>query len=539
MANCPCIQTETTTSNPTVTSVVTYDGSALCIGFSSGNVNDLAEAIANFICALNTQVTNINLTLATLTIGSNSVTLQNITNPNCLGIDNTTGLTTALNDIIAKLCGLYTTDITTIGLTVPNCAGVTNGEDLTDAINEILVKLCLLNSYAVTWQDHFHTPTTGIYANPLIPYALAIITGVDVSALGVAKVRIPATDYWVDDRNVSKIQEDISLSDTADNYVYLDNATNTWDYAVDAVAIGGAAPSSNGEIVLKVRTGIGTITSITVIIPYYPIDNTLIGDDAVKARNLNTDVVSATGAIDCDATTGKLSLNVDNTGIEIGTVAPNINKLKLKDDGVKKEAINADVAGDGLVQNVSGALDVNVRYSVELDTDFVQLTNDVNAPGSHYYYGTNSAGSKGYHALLTTIGIPVDIKITAAEMALIKTTPKVLYANADVTKVLELLHIECFNDFGTSVYTAADPTNTIEVKYDGSAAIADFSRTFFESAANIIEEATWDLSNRTRVAGKDLIITMQDDPTYYGAYVYGDGNFYFHAIIRLKTLLDV
>lgn len=77
--------------------------------------------------------------------------------------------------------------------------------------------------------------------------------------------------------------------------------------------------------------------------------------------------LDAAGAIASGAS--GIAVQVDNTGIEINT-----NALRLKDDGVTKAKINADVAGLGLSQAVGGELDVNVdNSSIEISTDTLQV----------------------------------------------------------------------------------------------------------------------------------------------------------------------
>jgi len=51
----------------------------------------------------------------------------------------------------------------------------------------------------------------------------------------------------------------------------------------------------------------------------------------------------------------QLAVNPDNVGIEIAS-----DQVRLKDDGVTAAKINANVAGDGLVQDVDGSLKVSV-----------------------------------------------------------------------------------------------------------------------------------------------------------------------------------
>ena len=77
-------------------------------------------------------------------------------------------------------------------------------------------------------------------------------------------------------------------------------------------------------------------------------------------------------------TTGVFNVNVDDSTIEIVTDALKVNDLvitagKIADDAVTAAKINAAVAGDGLVQNSSGALDVNTGNGIEIVSDAVSV----------------------------------------------------------------------------------------------------------------------------------------------------------------------
>ncbi len=73
--------------------------------------------------------------------------------------------------------------------------------------------------------------------------------------------------------------------------------------------------------------------------------------------------------------------------------------MSIKDDGVHDHHLHSDTAGDGLTQDVNGALAVDPKNSVEVNADEVQLVNDVLAPGNWYFYGTSGAGAKGFATL--------------------------------------------------------------------------------------------------------------------------------------------
>ena len=381
---CPCVITPNIPSNPTVTSDVTYDGSSLaCISFSAGNVNALATAISLAICALQSAI-------AAITVDTDNTVLINI-NANCLQLQDGQSVTDALNAILTQVC-TNTTDIANLdtdniiadNITTQNCFGITDGMTLTQVINLIISVYCGQIPNVITTSSHFDSR---LYKTPLVPYVKSSMVCADTSGGGVAKVTFGALDYYVDDRNVNRISTQVALVSNSDNYIYLDNQNN-WVYAVEAVGIGDPIPTTDGVIVVKVQTGVGTVAGITTIIERYPIDETLLQDDSILPRHLASTVVVATGAITQDGT-GALQINPDGVGIELSG-----NKAQLKDDGVKKEKINADVIGDGLKQNANGAIDLNPRYSVATTSGYTQLLNDA-ATGVSQHYGFDESGSRG------------------------------------------------------------------------------------------------------------------------------------------------
>jgi len=100
-----------------------------------------------------------------------------------------------------------------------------------------------------------------------------------------------------------------------------------------------------------------------------------IKDNSVQVRNAlvelgdREDTVKASSG---DATAGYLDAKVDDVTIEVAT-----DKLQVKDDGIDKTKIAADLAGLGITQAVGGELDVNVDDStIEIDTDTVRVKAD-------------------------------------------------------------------------------------------------------------------------------------------------------------------
>lgn len=398
MDGCGCVLTPSNQGNATVTSAVTYDGSSLpCITFSSGNMNDLAMAVALAICALQESVSTITVnTNQTVTIGLND---------NCLYITNGMTLTQVLNIMMANICNLLTEisaittdEVTGVNITTPNCIGITNGMSLTTIINDIVSYICHHNNgvfpknpisfgavdplSSVKVGDSYDNAT---YRNPLLSYVQTPVTYTDTSAGGQAQITFPALNFYVDSRIVDMPSEAVNLTNSADNYIYLDN-TNGWVYNISAVAIGNPAPTVTGAIVGIVTTGVGSITTVTQIIANYPINNSLLDSLCVKARNLNANTVSDGGGILQDSN-GAYKINPDNTTIQVTG-----NALVIKK--VYKANIDSGVAGSGMIQNVDGSLSPNIGGSIVNVSGVNKLLNDTPVPNS--LYGQDTNGNQGF-----------------------------------------------------------------------------------------------------------------------------------------------
>lgn len=84
----------------------------------------------------------------------------------------------------------------------------------------------------------------------------------------------------------------------------------------------------------------------------------------IEASHLSSNSVTTAAIADGSVTEPKLATN-------------SVSTIKIQDDAVTAAKLNADVAGLGLVQAISGALDVNVDDStLEISTDTLQIKND-------------------------------------------------------------------------------------------------------------------------------------------------------------------
>jgi hypothetical protein len=518
MGNCDCVTTQNINGTPTVTSQVVFDGSSLaCISFSSGNVNDLATAIATAICTLQSAV-------ASITVDTNGTVLIGI-NTNCLSIVDGQTVTSALNSIITQVCAnttaiasITTSEVTVTGITTtPNCLGLTNSMTLTQMINQLILVLCHhIHTLPINLPDvtiggfigrtmNDYDDGTGACHTPFTSYVKSTFSYTDTSGGGIAKITLPALDYYVDDANVNQSSEQITLTSSSDNYIYQDNQ-NGWVYNIHAVTIGAGVPTVTGAIICKVETGVGTIASVTQIIANYPINNALLQDSSVMKRNLNTDTVDPAGAIVQNA--GAYKSNVDGIGIEI--VA---NKLQLKDDGVHKEKINVDVIGDGLKQNASGALDLYTANSITTSGGKVQLLNDI-ASGVSKDYGFDENGSLGFHDNLVK-GFLVEIAHVDILTLGVTDTPLLAIVCPD-GKTVQIIDVDTYTKTG---WTTPYATNTDLVVYTQTAGKEQFidSYILLSSVVRGIKSTKLNVSDATttqHVFNKDVYIGIKTgDPT--------------------------
>ena len=111
-------------------------------------------------------------------------------------------------------------------------------------------------------------------------------------------------------------------------------------------------------------------------------------EDAVEFVSFSENVQDIVGAmvssntetaigVTYDDPNGKLDfeVQVDDSTIEVDGTN---NYLQVKDDGITKEKINANVAGDGLGQNADGSLEINYNSTfLDISADTLNLNADV------------------------------------------------------------------------------------------------------------------------------------------------------------------
>lgn len=534
MSSCSCIKTSNSSSTATVSSAVTYDGESLCINFTSGNLNELISALSEYVCALSVDV-------STLTLDSTKVTI-NSTIDDCITISSGSTLQAALEDIITELCNLKTTvstldtsDIVTVGLTA-GCTTVTNGETLTSALNKLITKICRCCSSALPRQDFYSIG--GNAALPLAPYLKDTLSVVDASSGGTPKVTIGAMSFFADSYNIDKTGETLTLTPNADNYIYLNQNTATWDYAVSPVSIGAAAPTTTGVKVVYVTTTGSGVETITQLIADYPIDNSLLADNCIDARNFSSDVVSDTGAIGFDVLNA-LKVEVDNDTIDISA-----NKIRVKPDGIGITEINSEIAGDGLEISGGGSIAVKTTKSITTSGGSLQLLNDETSPGVFEYFGTNGIGTKGWHESPIYYGY---VKLTESQINSLNTTPITLIPAPGANKYVQVVDCCLYADFTTNIPAVAYTlvaSDKLKVSFYGytSYPAFDFRSSVLSSATSAAYRSVNKSYDNINPLNTRIIISLDNDPTYDGTYSLGNGIltiFLWYKVVDVTVLTGV
>ena len=155
----------------------------------------------------------------------------------------------------------------------------------------------------------------------------------------------------------------------------------------------------------------------------------LLGGDGTDCLSMEVD--AATGDIACTSAAGKLVFTIPA-------------------DKVTETMIRAAAISDGLTGGGGAVIKVKPDAangtSIVVSSDGVRLDNDVTAPGNDYFYGTNSAGVKGWYpktgtVLETTLSIPTAQVLTLNATPLqIIAAPGAGYAIEVETAIMELTY---------------------------------------------------------------------------------------------------
>ncbi|MEQ9374845.1 MAG: tail fiber domain-containing protein [Imperialibacter sp.] len=103
-------------------------------------------------------------------------------------------------------------------------------------------------------------------------------------------------------------------------------------------------------------------------------------DGTIQTGDLGDNIITEIKLVDNSVTTDKIrdghvqTADIADDNVTTGKIADgNVTTAKLDNDAVDKDKINEDVAGNGLLQNVSGALDINPGNGIEIVLDAVQV----------------------------------------------------------------------------------------------------------------------------------------------------------------------
>ena len=190
----------------------------------------------------------------------------------------------------------------------------------------------------------------------------------------------PAAVVEEDSVTSSKIQDDAVIeAKIADNAVTEDkikvNAVTTNKIANTNVT---TAKLDDGSVT-EDKIGAGAVTAAKI--GSNAVETVKIDNLAVNADKLAASAVEEAKIADNAVTTTKIADDaVEEAKIDTGAVtaaklgASAVETAKINNDAVDKDKINADVAGDGLGQNIDGSLEVNVDDStVETNADTLRV----------------------------------------------------------------------------------------------------------------------------------------------------------------------
>ena len=541
MEDCNCIKAPKSSENAPINTsdVINYDGSPLCNGISSGTLNEVLKSITDTECTDFTILQNLINGIKDSTLPINEDFSQS-----CIGSVSTQGaLNVALVNLLcstsSKLSGILLDGTHVNGgmvlvgngnYPINNCCGVLNTDNIRVALFKIISKLC---------PQHIGPPSPysppvfadffggGILSVPLNSFVKGILNCTHQSGAGVSAIEVLAANYYVDSANISKNNETITLSNNADNYLFLDN-TNNFDWNVSAVPIRNPAPTTNGIQIAKVQTGDGGIVSYSQLIANYPIDNSLIADSSITARNLkSTDIINTSGGLKLE-NDGTISANLDNTSLETYNAGDYYKKIRVKAGGIDKSAIASNVAGSGLKQNIDGSLSTNVDKSIVINGNNNELANDEVSPAANSFYGTDKNESKGWQIKdLNFIRIDVtndQFKVAASNPILLLTCP--------VGSIMYIEDAAFYLKYGSIAYTPDDPADTVSIGESGWVAAVDALFSFTNNAiiatGDYFERVTKNGGKFALNSGESLYLSTIHDTIVNEGGNYGNSPVYIY-----------
>ena len=308
------------------------------------------------------------------------------------GAETITGVKTFDNGLKTDTISEETLDngVVVDGVTLKD--GLVNGVDVTSlAVDNTVIKKD--GSVAFTGDQSMGNNRLTNLAAPVDPNDAARLADVQAAAAGIiakAACLVATTDNITDlAAGAPDTVDGVALS-VGDRILVKEQTTQTQNgiYVVDVVGTGSngkwsratdfdgtpTAEVQGGNLVFVEQgtlnsntsfylTGQGELTVGTdnlIFIVYSRVENIVAGD-----------ALSRTGT--------RLDVNVDDVTVEVATDALQVKDLgistaKIANDAVDKTKIAADVAGNGLGQNVDGSLEINVDgTTIEIATDAIQI----------------------------------------------------------------------------------------------------------------------------------------------------------------------
>ncbi|WP_343488488.1 hypothetical protein, partial [Allomuricauda sp. d1] len=216
---------------------------------------------------------------------------------------------------------------------------------------------------------------------------------------------IASGDIAADAVNAATINADVAGSGLTQNgsgalEVDVSSLAGDGDITSSDLTVTGGTDAAFNDVTLEIAAGAVGTTELAAdaVTTNEILDGTIasgdIAADAVNAATINADVAGSgliqngSGALEVDVSslTGDGDITSSDLTVTGGTDAAfNDVTLEIADDAVNAATINADVAGSGLIQNGSGALEVDVS-SLAGDGDITSTDSTIDITG-----GTDAA----------------------------------------------------------------------------------------------------------------------------------------------------
>jgi len=115
---------------------------------------------------------------------------------------------------------------------------------------------------------------------------------------------------------------------------------------------------------------------------------------------------------------------------------------------------------------------------------------------------------EGYIDRFGNVANSVRVKLTAAEVKLLKTTPQTLIPAPGANKYIQVDKVIGYLDYKTAVFTGGNNLEFRETGATGTKVSADLSSTFLNTAADIVAEVSGIEAQTTRLLDQPIVVAV-------------------------------